>query len=141
VLAPAAVSVAVWPEHIDGLLTVTVGLGRTVITFVAVPTQPFEAVPDTVYVVVVAGEKTLGLPAPYMAQVYDCAPLAVSVVVFPLHIVLAEAVIVTVGLGKTVIVFIAVPEHPDVVPVTVYVVVDAGVTVFAAPDPSEQHQL
>ena len=52
----------------------------------------------------------------------------------PAQIVVADAVVVTVGLELTVIVIVAVFEHPGPFePVTVYVVVDAGVTTTDVP--------
>lgn len=113
--------------------TVTVGEALTVIVFVAVAVQP-DVVPVTVYVVVVAGEMEMEVPARLPgAQVYVAAPPAVSVVLLPEQIVDAVAETVTVGVAFTVISKVAVPEQPAVVPVTVYVVVDAGVTVHVEP--------
>jgi hypothetical protein len=48
VVAPFADSIIEFPEHIVALLTVTVGLGVTVILFVAVFLQPFTSVPVAV---------------------------------------------------------------------------------------------
>ena len=47
------------------------------------------------------------------------APLPVSVVGLPAQMVVLVAEIVTVGFGLTVIGSVAIPVHPDVVPVTV----------------------
>ena len=61
------------------------------------------------------------------------APLAVNTEVAPLHIAAGLADAVTDGNGFTVTLTVAVPEHPAVlVPVTVYVVVELGVTVMLA---------
>ena len=49
VVAPFAVSAAVWPLQIAGLFTLTIGLGVTVTVATAVPVQPL-VVPVTVYV-------------------------------------------------------------------------------------------
>ena len=58
-------------------------------------------------------------------QIYVVAPPAVKVALVPIQIV--GEVTVTVGKGVTVTVASAVPVQPPVVPVTVYVVVVAGV--------------
>ena len=59
-------------------------------------------------------------------------PLAVRVVLFPLHIVVVP-LIKAAGLVFTVIVILAVPVHPTVlVAVTVYAVVDIGATLIIA---------
>jgi hypothetical protein len=59
------------------------------------------------------------------------APLAVRVAEEPAHTV-AEFTVTT-GKAFTVTVEEAVPSHPEVVPVTVYVVVAAGVAVTTEP--------
>jgi hypothetical protein len=65
-------------------------------------------------------------------HVYVLAPLAVSDVELPAHIV-AEGT-VTVGVGFTVIVAVAVVVHPAAeVPVMVYAVVEVGFAVTALP--------
>jgi hypothetical protein len=61
------------------------------------------------------------------------APDALSDDDWPIHIVAGEAVAVTVGKGLTVNVTVAVLVHPEVVPVTVYVVVAPGAAVTDAP--------
>lgn len=74
-------------------------------------------------------------------QLYVVAPDAVNVADVPEQTVAVEVVTVTVGVGLTVIVRVAVPVHPlAAVPVTVYVVVVAGVTVTGEPlsDPGIQ---
>jgi hypothetical protein len=60
VVPPVAVNVAACPEHIDGELTVIVGVGFTVTVDTAVLEHPFE-VPVTVKEVVLAGETVIGL--------------------------------------------------------------------------------
>lgn len=68
----------------------------------------------------VAGETVTGLPESEPGfQVYVDAPFPVSVVELPEQIVVFEAVVVTVGVGLTVINRVAVEEHPADVPVTV----------------------
>ena len=52
----------------------------------------------------------------------------------PLQIVARVAVGVTTGLRLTVTVTVADPVHPEAVPVTVYVVVEPGVTETGVPD-------
>lgn len=51
----------------------------------------------------------------------------------PLQIVAGVAVGVTTGFGLTVTVTVDDPVHPEAVPVTVYVVVDPGVTETGVP--------
>jgi hypothetical protein len=105
-----------------------------VIVRVAVPEHP-PLVPVTVYVVVVVGETVTGDPLSDPGiHVYVVAPLAVMVAELPAQIVAVDVVVVTVGVGFTVIVLVAVPVHPfAAVPVTVYVVVPAGETVTVPP--------
>ena len=59
----------------------------------------------------------------------------------PAQIGFAEAEIDTEGLGVTVTTDCAVPEQDPVVPVTVYVVVAPGLTVFGFPEPRPPLQL
>lgn len=98
--------------------------------------QPVAAVPVTVYVVVVPGETVTGVPGNDPGiQLYVDAPVAVNVAELPEQIVVVDVDAVTVGRGLTVIVRVAVPVQPfAAVPVTVYVVVDAGVTVIGLPE-------
>ena len=127
-VAPLPDKVTDDPVHtVDELaVTVTVGNGFTVIVFVAVFVQPFPFVPVTVYVVVDVATN----PIPFVIppdHTYDVAPLPDNVTEDPAQTVDELAVTVTVGRGFTVIVFVALVEHPlAVVPVTVYVVVDVG---------------
>jgi hypothetical protein len=77
-----------------------------------------------------------GLPVPSPPlQVYVAPPDAVRVVELPAQIGLLLAAILTVKLGLMVMVIVAVPVQPAVVPVTVYVVVVAGETVTGFPVP------
>lgn len=112
------------------------GLGFTVTVTVAEPVQP-EVVPVTVYVVVEVGFTVFELPVPRLwLQEYDEAPDAFKTELCPLHIEGGVAVAVRVGFGFTVTVTVAEPVHPaEDVPVTVYVVVEVGFTVFELPVP------
>ena len=102
----------------------------------AVAVHPAVLVPVTVYVVVLVGDTVLELPAPKLCdQLYVLAPLAVNVDDCPLFIVAGLAEANTVGNGFTVTLTVAVPVHPELVPVTVYVVVLVGVTVLELPEP------
>ena len=68
------------------------------------------------------------------------APEAVRVEELPAQRVAGDAVALTVGFGFTVMVMVPVPVHPPEAPVTVYVVVEAGLTVngLAVPNPPDQ---
>lgn len=113
---------------------VTFGAGFTVMVRVAVAVHPFAAVPVSVYVVVVVGETVTGEPLRLPGiQLYVAAPLPVSVVELPAQMVPPEVVVVTVGVGFTVMMRVAVAVQPLLVPVTVYVVVPVGVTVTVVP--------
>jgi len=97
--------------------------------------HPPAAVPTTVYVVVEPGlAVTLApvvalRPAPGL-HVYVAAPLAVNPTLLPEHNEELGGVTVTVGVGNTLIVMVAVLLHPLLfVPVTVYVVVPAGLAI------------
>jgi len=97
-----------------------VGNGLTVTVNCAVLVQPFPSVPVTVYVVVDAGVTEIGEPLMLPGfQLYDVAPLPVSVVDAPAQMVAEDAEAVTVGVGLTVTVTCAVLLQPEVVPVTV----------------------
>lgn len=60
---------------------------------------------------------------------YVKAPLALRTVEFPEQMVTGFGVTDTVGKGLTVTVILLVPVHPEDVPVTVYVIVAAGLAV------------
>jgi hypothetical protein len=68
-------------------------------------------------------------------QLYAVAlPVAVSVDVCPAHTVAGFAEAAIIGAEFTVTVVVADAVQPFVVPVTIYVVVDPGVTVTGVPD-------
>jgi hypothetical protein len=115
-------------------LAVIFGNGFTVTVTVAVPVHPAVLVPVTVYVVVALSVTVLLAPVPNPPdQLYVLAPLAVNSELAPEHIAAGLADADTVGNGFTVNVTVAVPVHPAaLVPVTVYVVVELGVTVMLA---------
>jgi hypothetical protein len=97
----------------------------TVIVMVCVALQP-ALVPVTVYVVVEAGTKGTPLVTPPV-QLYDAAPVPLNVTEVPAHTVDdGDAVAPTFRFELTVIVMVLVALHPAVVPVTVYVAVEAG---------------
>ena len=130
-MAPVALKVDEAPAQmlVDDALATTVGNGLTVIVMVAVLLQPLAFVPVTVYVVVLAGF-TIGLPLKLPGiQLYVVPPVALRVEEAPAQIVAGDALAPIVGKGFTVIVLVAELLQPlAFVPVTVYVVVAAGVT-------------
>lgn len=121
-LAPLAFSVVLVPAQtaVGVAATLTVGRAFTVTLADAVAQQP-EVVPVTVYVVVFDGLTTLLTPADKPPlQAYEPAPLAVSVDVDPLQMLLGVVVRLTVGKAVTFTVVKPVPLHPAAeVPVTV----------------------
>jgi hypothetical protein len=114
------------------------GFGFTVTVTDAVLIHPLASVPVTVYVRVVVGLAVTDAPDvgdnPVVGvQVYVTAPEAVSVVLLPLHMATSGDT-VTVGLGCTITSTVVVLVHPvKLVPVTVYIVVTAGLAVTVAP--------
>jgi hypothetical protein len=112
----------------------------------AMPVHPSAVVPVTEYVVVEVGETvSVGLTPRELDQlnvVPVISELAVSSVLAPRQISFGVAEAVIDGNGFTVTLTVAVPVHPaPVVPVTVYVVLVVGLTVFVAPAPNEPLQL
>jgi hypothetical protein len=107
------------------MLTVGFGFTVTLLTAVLELTQPRELVPITVYEVVLAG---LTVDAPLL-NVYVLAPPGTMVNTPPAQILPLLTVIVGRDLTVTLLTTAA-PRHPAVlVPVTVYVLLDAGDTV------------
>ena len=110
------------------------------IVIVADPEQPPISVATTVYIVVVFGEAftvdpVAGLRVEAGLQTYCDAPDAVRIVEPPGHIISAEAETLTFKKLLTVTVIICDEVHPaSEVPVTVYVVVEDGVTITGLPD-------
>lgn len=126
------------PHVVDVALTVVVGKGLTVTVTVVVFEQPLALVPVTTYVDVTVGFAVTVDPEVVFNpvdgdHVYVDAPLAVNVVLVPLHI--AEGVgAETVGSGNTVTTAVLVFVHPlAFVPVIVYVDVAVGFAVTLAP--------
>jgi hypothetical protein len=117
------VSVAVWPEHTAVGVAVTVSVGELVITTatVCVAVQvPFA--PVTVYVVFTVGATVavgaVTLPA-FALHVYEVAPDAVSVAVWPEHTAVGVAVTVSVGPLVITTATVCVLVHVPFAPVTV----------------------
>ena len=107
--APLAVSEVLLPEQMEGAfgLTVMVGKGFTVTVTVAVPVQPDDVVPVTVYVVVTVGFAVTVAPVVELRfvagdQTYVLAPLAVNDVLFPIQMLGADGLTVMVALPFTV---------------------------------------
>jgi hypothetical protein len=137
VLAPLAVSVADCPLQIVAGVTVITGSTFTVTVTCVDAVHPFPSVPVTVYVMVEVGlavteEPVVALSAVAGLHVYVLAPLAVSAVDCPLQIVAGETAITGRGLTFTVTCVEAVQPLLSV-PVTVYVVVVAGLAVTGEP--------
>ena len=114
--APLAVMVAEVPAQVVAELAATVGVEVTVIVAVLSLVQLL-TVPLTVYVVVDPGLCEIPAELDPVFHVYDVAPLAVSVAVFPEQI-LAEFTLM-VGVLITVTVVVLMFEQLPVEPVTV----------------------
>jgi len=135
--APPAVSVVFCPVQIETLGdSVITGIGFTVTVTWAVAVHP-NASPVTVYVVVEEGFAVTLVPVVALNAVdglheYVLAPPAVNVVDCPAQRVTAGETVTT-GTGLTITVTCAEPVHPLMSPMTVYVVVLAGVDVTDEP--------
>jgi hypothetical protein len=129
----AAVSVTLPPlQKVSGPLAVTFAFaaGLTVTVCEAVAEQPFASVTATVYVVVEAGVTVIDDVVAPVDHENDVPPLAVSVALVPAQIADGPEM-VAVGSGLTVMVCDALFVQPRAsVTVTVYVVVEVGVTVI-----------
>jgi hypothetical protein len=92
-------------------------------------------VPITVYVVVVKGVIATVDPVNTPGfHVYEVAPVAVNVELPPTQTSLGDAEAVIVGLVNNVIAIVLEEEHPTaLVPVTVYIVLDTGLTLTVPP--------
>ena len=111
-LPPLAVSVVLFPLHILVVpLMEGVRLVFTVTVTLAVPVHPSVLVAVTVYDVVDIRVTVIAVvEAPWLHK-YVLPPLAVKVVLFPVHIVVVP-LIEAVGMVFTVTVKLAVPMHP-----------------------------
>ena len=135
--APFPVKVADDPAHITvgDADAETVGVGFTFKFNVAVRTHPAALAPVIVHITVAVGLTTTFVPviAPGF-QVYELAPVAVSVALLPGHKTVGLLTTVKVGLGFTVISIVFVPiQPPAFLPLSVYVVLAPGVKVTIAP--------
>ena len=120
-----ATGISFW-QYCTGVVSGATGNGFTVTVAVAVPVQPF-VVPITVYVVVIKGVTEYGFNVDVPeSQSYVVPPVAVKTAVPPKHID-GEFTVITKAF-KIVTVAVAVPTHPNVVPVTVYIVFTNGET-------------
>ena len=103
--------------------------GEAVTATVRVDAHPAVFVPVTVYVVEMVGHtcasEAVILPG---IQVYEFPPVAVSVAQLPGQTAVGFATAVLVGSGLTTSMTVRVELHPEVRPVTVYVVVTVGDT-------------
>jgi hypothetical protein len=114
----------------------TVGVGFTVIFTVLLSVHP-PLTPTTVYVVVDAGDavglgQLVQLNPVAGFHVYVAAPPPFNTTELPEHIDGEPGVTVTLSVAATVTVTVAVEVQPELVPVTVYVVVDAGLALGLA---------
>lgn len=123
------------PGHIvkegDAVIFIT-GAAATVIVLVAVDVHPLALVTVKVYPVLVVGLIVMELVVAPVLQLYTVPPTdeLVRVALCPLQIVNdGETVMLAVGIGFTVTVFVTVAEHPFVT-VTIYPVLTVGVTVM-----------
>ena len=125
------------PWQMDGgdASTPTVGVGLTVTRIVVVSAQFVPSVPMSVYVVDDDGATTMDVVVALPGiQVYDVAPLAVSVVVVPEQTVddVAEAPTV-IGVPNVIDAVVVVVQPLKSVTVHVYVPTPSGVSVCAVP--------
>lgn len=127
VVAPETVNVVVCPAQIVVEFTVMAKLFPTVTVATAVPEHP-PLVPVTVYEVVAVGDSVIEFDVAPVDHKYVVPPAAVNVADCPVQIVSEFTVIAKAP--PTVIVATAVPEHPPLVPVTVYELVVAGDSVI-----------
>jgi hypothetical protein len=137
---PLAVSVVESPLHIVSFPLILAFIALSTVTFtVTVSRHPDVPSPTTEYVVATVGVAVTTGPDVALKpvagiHVYDAAPLAFKLTPGPLaHMLAADGVTVTAGVALTVIVTVAVPVHVPLLPVTVYVVVVAGLAVTVAP--------
>lgn len=116
------------------LVAVIVGVGNVFIVTVSVSIQPLTSVPVTLYVVVTVGLTVTGVPIKEPGiHVYDEAPIAESVEVFPGQTLGGAPIALIVGFEFTVIEIVFEFEHPLLVPVTVYMVLMVGLTATLDP--------
>lgn len=140
VVAPLAVKLTPVPPiqmFAEGGVIVTVRDEPTITLTVWVPVQPATLVPVTVYVVVTVGLAITVAPVVVLnpvagAHLYVDALEAVSDTFPPVQIDGAEGETDTTGAGFTVTATVEVPVQPEVFPVTVYVVFDAGFALTVA---------
>ena len=139
VAPPVAVKVALLPLHIgEGVGAVIVGSGFTAIATVVVFTQPLPSVPVMVYVELIVGlavtdEPVVALKPVEGVQVYVVPPVAVKMVLLPLHIGAGVGAVI-VGGGFTVTATVVVLTQPlPSVPIMVYVELIVGLAVTDEP--------
>ena len=131
---PDAVSVAVSPTHaVSGPLMLQTGAGFIVTVTEHELVHPFASVTVTVYVVVEVGLTVIEAVVADVLHRNDVPPDAVNVVEPPTHIEGLEGAMLHAGAGLTVTVVEHELVHPLAsVTVTVYVVVEVGLTVIEA---------
>jgi hypothetical protein len=135
--APPAVKLIDAPLHIAPLFTLIVGSGFTVTVDVVEAVHPFAAVPVTVYTVVMVFVAVTEAPVVALSpvtgdQVYVDAPDADNAKAIEPH--LAPEFTITVGMGSTVTIAVAVSVQPMALdPTIVYVVETVGLAVTDIP--------
>jgi len=87
----------------------------------------------TVYVVVLFGCMVMLLVVAPLLQLYVPPPVAVKMVLSPLHIVSVPLMLVTTPLSTVIVILSVFVQPPAPVPVTVYVVVTVGLAVTFVP--------
>ena len=132
VVAPPPVKVEVTPaQTVVGFATaVTVGLGFTTKEIVFELLHPSVDVPVTVYTEVVVGVTIITVVVAAVLHVYELAPLAVKLAELLGQTAIGFELIPMVGEGFTANVTVFTFEQPNDVPVTVYTIVDDGLTII-----------